>query len=162
MRTRATRIRHSPENGCCPPVLLPVLRKHRNKSLVERPLGKQPAQEVGNLEGDEERIRCRTSAEITGNNDIPGQSQHAGNQGKGCKMPDDPSNPRPGIKPSSEGWAASGVSPDSGSVAMNIATGAEREAGYYHPAPGLTTIGHLPAVNPIQKCPLFPMQKCPL
>ncbi len=58
-----------------------VLRQHRHEGLGEGPLGEQPAEEVGDLERDEERIRRRTGAEVAGDHHIAYHAQHARQQG---------------------------------------------------------------------------------
>jgi hypothetical protein len=44
----------------------PVLAQHRHKSDGKGALGKETAQEIGNLEGDEEGIGLRIRAEDVG------------------------------------------------------------------------------------------------
>ncbi|MNE69875.1 hypothetical protein D3C80_1656270 [compost metagenome] len=53
-----------------------VFRQDRNERLGEGTLGKQAAQKVGNLEGDEECVGRRPRTEIGGHHHIAYHAQH--------------------------------------------------------------------------------------
>jgi len=54
-----------------------IFRKHRNERLSECALGKQPAQKVGNLERNEERVGRSPRTEVAGDDHIAYHAQHA-------------------------------------------------------------------------------------
>ena len=60
-----------------------ILRQHRYKGLGKRALGKQAAQEIGDLEGHQKGVRGGIRAEDTGKHHVPQQSHDTGQEGHG-------------------------------------------------------------------------------
>ena len=69
--------------GLRPRPLAAVLAEHRNKGLGKGALGEQPAQEIGNFESDEERVRPARGAGQARDHHIAQQAKDPGDQGQG-------------------------------------------------------------------------------
>ena len=76
----------------------PVLCQHRHKSLCEGAFGKQPAQEIGNLEGDKKGVGVGARAHETGQDDVPHQAQYAGGHGHATHQQAGPEQLAPGCR----------------------------------------------------------------
>ncbi len=61
--------------------LIPVLGEHRNEGGREGALAEQPAEEVGQPEGDEEGVGGHAGAKHPGQDHVPDEAQDPGDQG---------------------------------------------------------------------------------
>jgi len=62
------------------PALDGQAREHRHEGGVERALGQQGAEMVGQPEGDEEGVRDRPGAQQRGGDDVADEAEHAADQ----------------------------------------------------------------------------------
>ncbi len=56
---------------------LELFGKHRHEGHVERAFGKEPAEHVGQGEGDQERLGHRPGAKVGRDHDVAHKAQHA-------------------------------------------------------------------------------------
>ena len=61
-----------------------VLGQDRHERLGEGAFGENASQQVGQLEGDDEGVRCHAGTEDARNQGIADETQHAGNHGQGA------------------------------------------------------------------------------
>jgi hypothetical protein len=61
-----------------------VLRQDRHEGLGESAFGKDAPQQVGQLEGDDEGVRCHAGTEDARNERVANETQHTGNHGQGA------------------------------------------------------------------------------
>ena len=59
---------------------VPVFRQQRDERLREGAFGEQPAQQVGQPEGDEEGVGHHAGAEGTGDDEVADEAEDAGKQ----------------------------------------------------------------------------------